>query len=84
MPEGDEEFVGNTDELFELMARGENEGAEKLSPREYGKLRGITPQLVYHHIKAGHIKKETCICGRSVIDVAAADEYFNNRKKKKK
>lgn len=79
----DEEFVGNTDELFAQMEADENEGATKLSPREYGKLRGITPQLVYHHIRAGHIKKENCLCGRSVIDVAKADEFFTSRKKDK-
>jgi hypothetical protein len=78
-----EEFVGNTDELLELMKQDEAEGATKLSPREYGRLRNITPQLVYHHIRAGHIKKENCICGRSVIDVAAADEFFESRKKSK-
>lgn len=52
------------------------EHATKLSPREYGKLRGISPQLVYYHIRQEHITKERCSCGRSVIDIDMADKYF--------
>ncbi len=51
--------------------------SSKLSPREYGKLRGIQPQLVYYHIREGHIDKLTCDCGRSVIDVDQADQFFD-------
>lgn len=64
------------DELMEQMRLDELADATKLSPREYGKLRGIQPQLVYYHIREGHIKKEQCICGRTVIDIEASDEYF--------
>ena len=71
-----DEFSGNADELIAQMQKDELEGATKLTPREYGKLRGIAPQLVYYHIREGHIKKENCICGRSVIDVDTADQYF--------
>ena len=70
----------NTDDLIRQMERDELEGAEKLSPREYGKLRGIQPQLVYYHLRENHIKDERCVCGRRVIDVAAADEFFGARK----
>lgn len=72
----EEEFVGNTDELIAQMEAEENEGAKYLSPRDYAKLRGMTPQLVYYHIRVGHIIKFPCECGRPVIDVAEADEYF--------
>jgi hypothetical protein len=71
-----EEEILTTDELFAAMERDELEGATKLSPRDYGKLRGIQPQLVYYHIREGHIKKEQCLCGRSVVDIDAADQYF--------
>jgi hypothetical protein len=66
----------NSDELIEQMKQDELSDATKLSPREYGKLRGIQPQLVYYHIREGHIDKETCVCGRSVIDIDHADQYF--------
>lgn len=59
------------DELHEL------EGVPKLSPRDYGQLRGIKPQLVYYHIREQHIEAEKCICGRTVIDVDMADKYFS-------
>lgn len=54
----------------------ELEGVSKLTPRDYGKLRNISPQLVYYHIREGRIKKERCACGRSVIDVDQADQHF--------
>lgn len=70
----------NLDELIERMKQDELEDATKLSPREYGKLRGIQPQLVYYHIREGHVIKETCQCGRSVIDIDLADKYFGKGK----
>lgn len=51
----------------------------KMSPREYAKLKGIAPQLVYYWARAGHVKVENCICGRKVIDVASADAYLSER-----
>lgn len=65
-----------TEELIEQMERDEAEGATKLSPREYGRLRGIKPQLVYYYIRKGELKPEQCICGRNVIDVDVADQFF--------
>lgn len=64
----------NDDEVLDL------ESATKLSPREYGKLRGMAPQLIYYHIRQGRIKKESCLCGRSVIDVDDADQFFKKGK----
>ena len=72
----EEEPGMSMDELMAAMERDEMEGATKLSPRDYGKFRGISPQLVYYHIRQGKLKKETCQCGRSVIDVNSADEFF--------
>jgi len=48
----------------------------KMTPRDYGKSRGISPQLVYYHIREGHINPTHCECGRKVVLVAEADEYF--------
>jgi hypothetical protein len=75
-----EEFDGNMDELMEQMKLDDLEDQTKMSPREYGKSRGISPQLVYYHIREGRIKKERCECGRSVIDVDRADEFFKKGK----
>jgi len=68
--------VFRTDELMHQMELDDLEGATKLSPRDYGKLRGIAPQLVYYHIRQGHVDKERCLCGRTVIDIEKADQFF--------
>jgi predicted site-specific integrase-resolvase len=70
----------NTDELIAQMQADETDGAIKLSPREWAKLRGVTPQLVYYWIRTGKLDMETCICGRNVIDVEKADEHNGKRK----
>jgi hypothetical protein len=67
----------STDELLAAMERDEAEGATKLSPREYGLLRGKRPQLIYYYIRKGKLTLEKCICGRNVIDVEKADDFFN-------
>jgi hypothetical protein len=50
--------------------------ATKLTPIEYGKLRGIAPQRVYYHLRTGKLQFEYCNCGRKVVDVKKADEIF--------
>jgi hypothetical protein len=69
------EFL-STDQFIAAMEMEDLEDASKCSPRDYGKLRGIAPQLVYYHIRNGKIDKEKCICGRSVIDIDKADQFF--------
>ena len=68
----------NIDELIAQMEADENEDAPYITPVNYGKLRGIAPQLVYYHIRAGHITYKHCDCGRRVIDKEEADEYFRS------
>lgn len=68
--------VLSTEELMRQMELDDLDEATKLSPRDYGRLRGIAPQLVYYHIRQGHIDKEKCLCGRSVIDIEKADQWF--------
>jgi RecA-family ATPase len=72
----EQDKVLSTDELMRQMELDEFEGATKVSPRDYGKLRGIAPQLVYYHIREGHITWTHCECGRRVILIKEADEYF--------
>lgn len=61
----------------------------KMTPREYAKRRSqetgtiVQPQNIYYYIRTGHIPLETCECGRKVIDVKVADDFFNERDKKK-
>lgn len=75
----------NFDELRALMEADELADATKLTPREYAKFKHIaSPQLVYYHIRRGNIKLETCVCGRKVLDVKAADEYFLSKEAKER
>jgi hypothetical protein len=71
----------STDELVAAMERDEAEGAEFLSPREFAQLIGVQPQLVYYYIRQGKIEAMPCICGRKVVNVAAAREFFDNKGK---
>lgn len=73
----------DTDALIEQMKIDDLDGPPKLSPVDYGKLRGIAPQLVYYHIRAKHITTEHCNCGRKVIDVQEADEFFKELEAKR-
>ena len=71
-----EHFEGNSDDLIRQMQLDDLEGASKLTPIEYARMRNMKPQLVYYHIRAGHIEIERCQCGRKVVDVKLSDEYF--------
>jgi hypothetical protein len=73
----------NTDELFKAMRQDELGDTEKLTPRDFADLVGVTPQLIYYHINAKHISIEKCQCGRKVVDVAEALKYWNSKPKQK-
>jgi hypothetical protein len=78
----DEVFEGNMDDLIALMEADELEGAPYLSPRDFAKVIKASPQLVYYHIRQGHIKKKRCVCGRTVINVEEAKAFWETLKKK--
>lgn len=52
-----------------------------LTPREYAKLRGMQPQLVYYYIRTKQIEPELCKCGRKIISVEQTDKLFASKKK---
>ena len=64
-------------ELADIAEQAEIVG--KLSPREYAKLRGTTPQSIYYHIRNKTIELEYCVCGRRVVDVAKADASLQEK-----
>lgn len=68
------------DDLFAEMERDdladEIEASGMATPINYAKSIGIAPQKVYYHIRAGHLTKERCACGRWVVKVADADKIF--------
>lgn len=68
--------VGGIEELLKEMERDDLEGATKLPPIQYAKLRGIYPQKVYKALRSGRLEATRCDCGRKVVVVEEADEYF--------
>lgn len=50
-----------------------------LTPREYGRLHGIAPQLLYYYIRNKKLRIEICKCGRKVLDVKETDKFFEER-----
>lgn len=68
--------MGGIDDVIEEMKRDELEGATKLPPIQYAHLRDIYPQKVYGALRNGKLERTTCECGRKVVIVKEADEYF--------
>lgn len=66
------------DEFERMEIEDQAQEVGKLTPREYAKIRFMQPQLVYYHLRNNHIEIELCVCGRKVIDVKKADDYFES------
>lgn len=63
---------------------GETSGEQtKMTVIDYAKARGMKPQLVYYYIRTKKIRQEKCVCGRWVIDIKCAEEFFNARAARK-
>jgi hypothetical protein len=60
------------------------EGTAKMSVREYAKFKKMQPQLLYYYLRTAQLSEEPCICGRKVIDVKQADEFFATREAKRR
>lgn len=56
---------------------GETKGEQtKMTVIDYARAKGMAPQRVYYYIRTGRIKQEKCICGRWVLDIRSAEEFF--------
>lgn len=88
---------GNFDELarqieadelrdqIDVVLNGEETDAHqtKMTVIDYARARGLQPQLVYYYVRTNKIKQEKCVCGRWVIDIVGAEEFFNDLEKKR-
>jgi hypothetical protein len=72
--------IDGEEDLERLELEDQAETVGKLTPREYARLRGLTPQIIYYYIRNNVLKLEMCVCGRKVIDVADTDEILTRRK----
>jgi hypothetical protein len=66
----------NTDDFIKQVQADELADAEFLKPREYARLRGIAPQLVYYYIRQKKVQLLPCGggCGCRVVSVKAVDD----------
>lgn len=90
-------MAGNFDELkrrieedelqdqLDAALKGENgEHRTKMTVIDFARARRMQPQLVYYYInRARKLQQEKCICGRWVIDVVTATEFFDSLEKKR-
>lgn len=75
------------DELEKKIRLDELNDAIKLSPREYAERRSLVtgtivqPQMIYYYVRTKKLRLEICQCGRKVLDVKTADEFFEERER---
>jgi hypothetical protein len=67
--------MGGIDDAIKAM-EDDTEGATKLPPIQYAKLRGIYPQKVYAAIRNKKLAQVWCDCGRKVVIIDDADKLF--------
>lgn len=70
------------DELEDQLAMAAEGDLVKMTVGDFAKARGMSPQLVHYYIRNKKISSEHCICGRKVIDVKAAKEFFDAKDNK--
>jgi hypothetical protein len=68
--------MGSIDDFIRQAEEDELKDATKLPPIQYAKLRGIYPQKVYAAIRSRKLEQRNCDCGRKIVVVKEADEYF--------
>lgn len=68
--------MGGIDDAIREMEKDDLEGATKLPPIQYAKLRSIYPQKVYTALRNRKLEWSKCECGRRVIVVEEADALF--------
>jgi hypothetical protein len=64
------------DDFIREAEEDERADATKLPVIEYAKLRGLYPQKVYTAIRNRKLEQHWCDCGRKVVWIEEADEYF--------
>jgi hypothetical protein len=70
------EDIVNIDEFEQQVRKDELEDQPLITPVEYGRLRGIAPQLVYYYIRNKKLATQICPCGRRCLNKEETDEHF--------
>lgn len=69
----------NMDEVARQIELDELSDARLLTPRDFAKLIGVAPQLVYYYIRTKKLDIEVCDCGRKCVVVADARKFFETK-----
>jgi hypothetical protein len=64
------------DDFLRQAEEDERADATKLPVIQYAKMRKMYPQKVYAVIRKGKLKEHWCDCGRKVVIIEEADQYF--------
>lgn len=70
------------DQIDATLAGDTSGEQSKMTVIDYARARGMAPQKVYYYIRTGRIQQEKCICGRWVIDIKSAEEFFKPKEDK--
>lgn len=68
--------MGGIDDFIRQAEEDELKDAVQLPPIQYAKMRVLRPQRVYAAIRNKKLKDKHCLCGRKVVVVEEADEFF--------
>ncbi len=74
-----EEETLSFEQLVEQSELDELADAEFLTPREFAKLIGVAPQLVYYYLRTETLQSERCQCGRRVVNVRVSREALQTK-----
>jgi hypothetical protein len=78
MPLSSNSPLKNTDvEVLKVLAAE----TDLLTPRQFAKMMGTSPQQVYALIRRGVMQTEQCTCGRTVMRVSKMKERFEAHKR---
>lgn len=50
---------------------------------DYARAKKMQPQLIYYYIRSGRLHQKKCICGRWVLNIQEAEDFFTELEKKR-
>ena len=52
-----------------------------LTPRDYARLKGVAPQMIYYHIRTGTLETFHCACDEKSLTSKKATTVYRRRRK---
>jgi hypothetical protein len=76
------DVVESEEDLERLELQDQAETVGTMTPRDFAKLYGVAPQLVYYYIRTKKLPVVYCACGRKTINYNEAKALFDGRGQK--